>query len=77
MKIDVIVANPPYQDNVDGSKTQAKAIYHKFIVKAKENCTRSVFIVPARWFIGGLALGNFTDFQLNCGNVEKMIYYPN
>lgn len=46
-------------------------------MKAKPLCKQSVFIVPSRWFIGGLALGNFTEYQLNCGNIDRIIYYPN
>lgn len=76
MKIDVIIGNPPYQDEVEAKGNSAKALYHKFILQSKEYNGKSVFIVPARWFTGGLGLGDFKDLQLNCGNIIEMVYFP-
>ena len=49
MKFDVIIGNPPYQENVEGS-TLSLGIYHKFIDKAIELKPRYMsMIVPSRW----------------------------
>lgn len=53
MKFDVVIGNPPYQENVGnegGNRAKAKSIYHLFIDEAIKMSKRYVeFITPSRW----------------------------
>ena len=53
MKFDVIIGNPPYQENFGnkgGNKSISKAVYHHFISEAiKMNPQNVIMITPSRW----------------------------
>ena len=50
MKIDVVIGNPPYQENDNGDGTSASAIYHRFIEMAINLSNNLVtLVVPSRW----------------------------
>ena len=49
MKFDVIIGNPPYQEETPGENRQAKPIYHLFMEEAYEISDKVVFITPARF----------------------------
>lgn len=62
---DVIISNPPYQQEDGGFCKSAMPIYHKFIRKAKEmNPRYMLFIVPSRWMKGGRGLDEFRQEML-------------
>lgn len=79
MDIDVVIGNPPYQEDTVGKERKgrnaAKALYHKFIIQADLLRQQMVFIIPSRWFTGGLSLGSFKDTQLNSGHVRELVLY--
>ena len=50
MKFDVVIGNPPYQEEDGGNGTSSSAIYHKFIDLALDISNQySTMIVPSRW----------------------------
>lgn len=49
MKFDVVIGNPPYQDDLVGEKTSAAPIYHHFISNGIEISNTACFITPARF----------------------------
>ena len=50
MKFDVVIGNPPYQDNTLGNNgTFAPPIYHKFMDSSYEIADKAVLITPARF----------------------------
>lgn len=48
-KFDVVIGNPPYQEESTGEGTQAPPIYHKFMDEAYKIANRVSFITPARF----------------------------
>lgn len=48
-KFDVVIGNPPYQEESTGDSTQAPPIYHKFMDEAYKIANRVSFITPARF----------------------------
>ena len=48
-KFDVVIGNPPYQEESTGDGTQAPPIYHKFMEEAYKIANRVSFITPARF----------------------------
>ena len=48
-KFDVVIGNPPYQEESTGEGTHAPPIYHKFMEEAYKIANRVSFITPARF----------------------------
>ena len=48
-KFDVVIGNPPYQEEAVGEGTQTPPIYHKFMQEAYKIANRVSFITPARF----------------------------
>ncbi|KTR96386.1 restriction endonuclease Eco57I [Microbacterium testaceum] len=48
-KFDVVIGNPPYQEDASGTATHSMPIYHRFMDAAYEVGTKVVLITPARF----------------------------
>lgn len=48
-KFDVVIGNPPYQEEAQGEGTRDTPIYHQFMDAAYEVGTKAVLITPARF----------------------------
>lgn len=48
-KFDVVIGNPPYQEEPTGQGTQTPPIYHRFMDEAYKIANRVSFITPARF----------------------------
>lgn len=48
-KFDVVIGNPPYQEEAGGAATHSMPVYHLFMDAAYELCTKAVLITPARF----------------------------
>lgn len=48
-KFDVVIGNPPYQEEASGDATHSMPIYHLFMDAAYEVGTKAVLITPARF----------------------------
>ena len=78
MQFDIIVGNPPYQRDTQGHGAQAKPIYQHFVRQAKKLNPKYIsLIIPARWFSGGMGLGEFRKEILHDDRIRLLHDYPN
>ena len=49
MKFDVVIGNPPYQEEAQGTSTSDDPVYHLFIDEARKISDKSILITPARF----------------------------
>ncbi|GAA4375094.1 Eco57I restriction-modification methylase domain-containing protein [Agromyces bauzanensis] len=64
-KFDVVIGNPPYQEEAQGEGTRGTPIYHRFMDAAYEVARKAVLITPARFLFNA----GFTPKDWN----EKML----
>ncbi len=77
MKFDVIVGNPPYQMDSDGSN-RTIPIYNLFVEQAKKlNPTYISMIIPSRWMATGLGLRDFRASMLADDRIRHIVDFPN
>lgn len=67
-KFDVVIGNPPYQEEAQGEGTRDTPVYHLFMDAAYEVGTKAVLITPARFLFNA----GFTPKSWN----EKMLADP-
>ncbi|RHW54276.1 Eco57I restriction-modification methylase domain-containing protein [Lactobacillus bombicola] len=77
-KFDVVIGNPPYQEDTNGAGRQAKPIYNLFVEQIEDmGVPVTSIIMPSRWFAGGMGLNNFRDHMMNDNHIKKIVDYPN
>lgn len=77
-KFDVVIGNPPYQEEKKQAGRQAKPLYNLFIEQVKKMDTPVIcMIAPSRWFAGGIGLNKFRDDMMNDHHIKKIVDYPN
>lgn len=67
-KFDVVIGNPPYQEEAQGEGTRDTPVYHQFMDAAYEVGTKVILITPARFLFNA----GFTPKAWN----EKMLADP-
>lgn len=74
-KFDVVIGNPPYQEESIGEGTQAPPIYHKFMEEAYKIAKRVTFITPARFLYNAGATPKAWNRKMLQDKHLKVEYY--
>lgn len=74
-KFDVIIGNPPYQEEAVGDSTQTPPIYHKFMDEAYKIADRVSFITPARFLFNAGATGKAWNEKMLNDEHLKVVYF--
>lgn len=52
MKFDIVIGNPPYQEDTGGGNSGAMPLYDKFVLLANEIASKQfILVIPSRWFV--------------------------
>lgn len=73
MKFDVVIGNPPYQEESGGRN--ATPLYNRFISIGLKLSDINLWITPSRWFSGGIGLDNFRHEILSCNRIALIKNY--
>ncbi|WP_392452448.1 Eco57I restriction-modification methylase domain-containing protein [Corynebacterium dentalis] len=77
-KFDIVIGNPPYQEEATGSATHQMPIYHRFMEAAYEIGHKAVLITPARFlFNAGYTPKAWNQQMLNDPRLVVSHYAPN
>lgn len=74
-KFDVVIGNPPYQEESTGDGTQTPPIYHKFMDEAYKIANRVSFITPARFLYNAGATPKAWNLKMLEDEHLKVEYY--
>ncbi|WP_422804067.1 Eco57I restriction-modification methylase domain-containing protein [Streptococcus sp. FT1-55] len=78
MKFDVVIGNPPYQEEAQGTSTSDDPIYHYFMDSSKEIASKSILITPARFlFNAGKTPKKWNKAILNNPHYKVCYYTQN
>lgn len=81
MKFNVVLGNPPYQQNDGGPGGSASQLYDLFAITGTKELQPdfATMIVPARWYVNGKGknLKTMREYFQNSGKVRKIVDYPN
>lgn len=75
MKFDVVIGNPPYQNEGIGDNARDEPIYHLFIDSARAISTKSILITPARFLFNAGQTPDAWNERFLTDNHVKVVYY--
>lgn len=77
-KFDVVIGNPPYQDEASGEATHNMPVYHLFMDAAYEVGRKAVLVTPARFlFNAGYTPKAWNEKMLSDPHLTVSQYVPN
>lgn len=75
MKFDVVIGNPPYQDQSIGDSTQSPPIYHLFIDESIKIGEKVLLITPGRFLFNAGATPKAWNKKMLSSRNYKVIFY--
>lgn len=76
-KFDVVIGNPPYQEEAKGAGTRDTPVYHRFMDAAYEVGEKAVLITPARFlFNAGFTPKAWNEKMLADPHLSVPVYVP-
>lgn len=77
-KFDVVIGNPPYQEEAQGGGTRDTPVYHLFMDAAYQVASKAVLITPARFlFNAGFTPKAWNEKMLADRHLSVPLYVPN
>ncbi|MDR6572473.1 hypothetical protein J2X60_001113 [Curtobacterium sp. 320] len=77
-KFDVVIGNPPYQEEAQGEGTRDTPVYHQFMDAAYQVANKAVLITPARFlFNAGFTPKAWNEKMLADRHLSVPYYVPN
>jgi hypothetical protein len=74
-KFDIVIGNPPYNEELTTKKGSAPALYNKFVEYYIEKCVFLSFVIPSRWFSGGKGLDGFRKKMLGRSDIVYIKHF--
>jgi site-specific DNA-methyltransferase (adenine-specific) len=74
-KFDIILGNPPYQEELVTKKGSAKPLYNLFTEKSIKISNTILFVTPSRWFAGGKGLDKFRELMLKSKKIKLLKHF--
>ena len=74
-KFNIIIGNPPYNDEFKGKNGYARPIYNKFTEYYIDKCDILSFVIPSRWFSGGRGLDGFRKKMLSRTDIAYIKHF--
>lgn len=79
MKFDVVIGNPPYQEDTGGGRCGGKPLYQNFVTKSFDTLSSryACMIIPAKWYISNKDTKQFTSWMLDTNTVRHIKDFAN
>ena len=74
-KFNILIGNPPYNDEFKGKNGYARPIYNKFTEYYIDKCDILSFVIPSRWFSGGRGLDGFRKMMLSRRDIAYIRHF--
>jgi hypothetical protein len=74
-KFDIVIGNPPYNEELFTKKGSATALYSTFVSYYIDKCDLLCFVIPSRWFSGGKGLNTFRKDMLKRNDIVYIKHY--
>lgn len=74
-RFQLILGNPPYQEELKTKKGSAKPLYNLFTEKSIKICDQLLYITPSRWFAGGKGLDSFRKMMIESNKIKYIRHF--